>query len=77
MSIARAASNACPAQPAQPAPGRTGRKVTVFLVNGTRVSTGESGPGPVELPADEASALVAHRLAWPGDRPPEGFQGAS
>jgi hypothetical protein len=43
--------------------------VTVYVTNGTRTSQGP-GPGPKTLPAAEASALISHKLAVYGDRPP-------
>jgi hypothetical protein len=46
--------------------------VTVFLTNATRTSAGP-GPGPKDLPPDEAAALLAAKIAVPGSRPPAGF----
>jgi hypothetical protein len=47
-------------------------QVTVYLTNATRTSQGP-GPGPKVLPAAEASALVAARLATYGSTAPRGF----
>jgi hypothetical protein len=46
--------------------------VMVYLVNGTRTSRGP-GPGPLELPAAEASRLIAARFAVGGSQPPRGM----
>jgi hypothetical protein len=46
--------------------------VTVFLTNATRTSQGP-GPGPKDLPPEEAAALLAARIAVPGPHPPAGF----
>jgi hypothetical protein len=52
-------------QQAQPGP----QLVPVYVLNGTRTSAGP-GPGPMELPSEEANALIGKRFAVPGSRPP-------
>jgi hypothetical protein len=52
-------------QQAQPGP----QLVQVYVVNGTRTSRGP-GPGPMELPPEEANALIGKRFAVPGSKPP-------
>jgi hypothetical protein len=66
------APNESPPQPS-PAAG-DGPKTWVYLTNATRTSA-DAGPGSRELPAAEASALVAVKLAVPGDQPPRGWPG--
>jgi hypothetical protein len=41
----------------------------VYVLNGTRTSAGP-GPGPMELPASECSALISMKMAVPGTRAP-------
>jgi hypothetical protein len=48
-------------------------RIPVFLVNATRTSTGQSGPGPLELPAAEAAWLCKNKLAVYGSEPPRGY----
>ena len=47
--------------------------VAVFVTTAVRTSGG-NGPGPVRVPASEASALVNDRRAVYGDQPPRGFE---
>lgn len=44
--------------------------MAVYVTNGTRTSQGP-GPGPMQLPASGASALIAMKYAVPGSRNPE------
>jgi hypothetical protein len=72
-----ATSNASSGHPAAPGPGagmEDSPPAVIFLVNATRTSAG-SGPGPVQVPAAEAAALVAAKLAIYGDQPPRGWPG--
>jgi hypothetical protein len=58
-----------------PGPGEPdGPLVAVFVINAVRTSAG-TGPGALQLPAPEASALVARRYAVYGDQPPRGWPG--
>src|SRR6266568_7479523 len=54
-------------EPQQAPPGE--QLVQVCVLNGTRTSAGP-GPGPMELPALEAAALVRQRFAVYGSKPP-------
>jgi hypothetical protein len=49
--------------------------VTVYLLNGTGTSGG-NGPGPVQVPEDEAAWLLNESLAVRGSIPPSGFLGS-
>jgi len=57
-----------PQEMSQPEPERL---VPVYLTVGVRTSRGP-GPGPLELPAIEASRLIAAKYAVPGCLPPGG-----
>jgi hypothetical protein len=46
----------------------------VFVTNAVRTSAG-SGPGPLDLPPEEAAALVRDRHAVYGSEPPEYYLG--
>jgi hypothetical protein len=59
---------------AEPAPDDAGL-VEVFLVNATRTSSGRTGPGLVRVSPQEASRLIAQRLAMPGPNPPRHWPG--
>jgi hypothetical protein len=48
--------------------------VWVYLSNGTGTSGG-NGPGPVQVPPDEAAFFVGERLAVYGSIPPTGYAG--
>jgi hypothetical protein len=48
--------------------------VTVYCTNGTGTSSG-NGPGPVQVPPDEADWLVSESLAVYGPYAPAGFLG--
>jgi hypothetical protein len=44
----------------------------VYLTNGTATSGG-SGPGPVQVPPDEAAWLIGESLSIAGQHPPVGY----
>ena len=46
----------------------------IYLTNGTGTSGG-SGPGPVQVPPDEAAWLIGEGLAVAGQVPPAGLHG--
>jgi hypothetical protein len=48
------------------------RLVMIYLTVAVRTSRGP-GPGPLELPAAEASRLIASRFAVAGTHPPRGM----
>jgi hypothetical protein len=50
-----------------------GPLVMIYVTNAVRTSAGP-GPGPRELPAGEASRLIAARHAVYGSQPPRGFE---
>jgi hypothetical protein len=58
-----------PAVPAQP----PGTRISVYVTVAVRTSAGP-GPGVLELPAAEASRLVADRHAVYGSTAPRGFE---
>jgi hypothetical protein len=62
------AGDVYPLPPAQP----PGDRITVYATVAVRTSAGP-GPGVLELPAAEASRLVADRHAVYGSTPPRGF----
>ena len=49
--------------------------VTIYLLNGTGVSGDQHGPGPVQVPPDEAASLVSQCLAVYGSVAPSGYLG--
>jgi hypothetical protein len=58
------------AQPQLAPPGQ--QLVTVFLTNAVRTSAGP-GPGPKQLPSDEANRLINSKMAVYGDQPPRNY----
>src|SRR5690348_5334001 len=68
------ASNQTPPQPRYASLPDGVELVPVFVTNGVRTSDGP-GPGVKRVPPAEASALLADRVAVPGDKPPRNWSG--
>src|SRR6266567_4401642 len=58
------------ASPQQAPPGP--QLVTVFVTNAVRTSAGP-GPGPKQLPSDEANRIINSKLGVYGSQPPRNY----